>query len=52
MKATTNTGKNPKIKRKVRKIDEDISTVRFSLKTLSIIHCMSPLSQWELPIFR
>ena len=49
MKATTKTGKNQKVIRKVREISvEAIQAISFSLKTLSVTFCTYSLSQWEL----
>ena len=47
MKTTTNATKNQKFSRKVREVVEDIYTISFSLKTLSMIHWTSSQSQWE-----
>ena len=46
---TTNTCKNQKFIRKVREASvEAITTIRVSLKNLSVNHWTSSLSQWEL----
>ena len=52
MKTTHQTGKNQKFSRKV--LEESVQdnwTINFTLKTLSVIHLASSLSQWELSDF-
>ena len=49
MKTTKNTCKNQKFIRKAREASvEAIATIRVSVKTLSVNHWTSSLSQWEL----
>ena len=51
MKETTKTGKNQKLNRKLREESvEAIETIRFSLKSWSMIHWTFSLSQKQLPI--